>query len=690
MEQSRLIFEASPWWILPGVLIALVYAYLLYGRSNAFSTTWRLTLAAFRATLAFLLYLILLNPLLRTVFTQSESANYLLIVDNSASIKEARNGADTAMIVQLVEQMKKLLSEKNVNLRVVTFKGELPESSKIAFNHPITNIDKLMQSAFQKVEGRPLAGALLVSDGIFNQGLNPAYRQLNHPLSTLGVGDTTPRRDARIAAVYHNKVSFVGNKFPIQAEVEATGMGGQSAELLLKRGEQVIDKQVLKFNSRGLPNKIDFTVEAKQKGVEKYTLELKTQSDELTLKNNQRTIYIEILEGKERILIVAPSPHPDIKALRAALEKEENFEVQLYIPGMHVLDKKPYSLLILYQVPDILMSNAYNDVEKWINAGTPVWYMIGSLSNISKFNQVNPLINIQQRGIFDNINGYANETFNLFNIDQELRKRYKELPPLAVPFGDVTQKAQIENVLYQAVGNTRTSKPLLLIGTQQDKKTAVFMGEGLWTWRMQEAKLYDDTRAFDNLVVKTVQYLSAKDDKRKFRCTPVKIEVLANEKLGFETETYNSIFERVYQKKITLNLVGDNGKKFKYEFINSEANNIFEIPGMPPGIYKYTATAELDGKVETITGQVYVKEADLELSMLTANHELLRTLAENNGGKFYNSTTQLLDELSNKTFPATLRSKEEYKDLINLRWLFIILLMLLTTEWVVRKVKGEV
>ena len=66
-----------------------------------------------------------------------------------------------------------------------------------------------------------------------------------------------------------------------------------------------------------------------------YIIDVKPKADEFTTENNYRHAYIDVVEGKEKILIVAQAPHPDIKAIRYALEKNENYELSLFIPGLH-------------------------------------------------------------------------------------------------------------------------------------------------------------------------------------------------------------------------------------------------------------------------------------------------------------------------------------------------------------------
>jgi hypothetical protein len=52
-------------------------------------------------------------------------------------------------------------------------------------------------------------------------------------------------------------------------------------------------------------------------------VQLVGQPEEFTAQNNSRDAYIEVIDGKEKILLLAAAPHPDIKAIKSALEKNE-------------------------------------------------------------------------------------------------------------------------------------------------------------------------------------------------------------------------------------------------------------------------------------------------------------------------------------------------------------------------------
>src|SRR5690606_28956871 len=99
-----------------------------------------------------------------------------------------------------------------------------------------------------------------------------------------------------------------------------------------------------------------FHTSSSQKGIQQYTVEVVGLSDEHTLENNVQKVYVDVIDGRERILLLALTPHPDIKALRALVEKNENYELDVIIfssDGVPSDLEKIYDLVILHQLPDV-------------------------------------------------------------------------------------------------------------------------------------------------------------------------------------------------------------------------------------------------------------------------------------------------------------------------------------------------
>ncbi len=419
-----------------------------------------------------------------------------------------------------------------------------------------------------------------------------------------------------------------------------------------------------------------------------YVLEVKPLKGEFTFRNNVSHVYIDVIENKEKILLIAPSPHPDIKAIRAAIEKKENYEFRLYIPGITEYKEDKYDLIILHQLPDY-SGSAKNIVDKCIQDNNSILFIIGNQTNLNQFNNTNKVLNIISRqGQKDLVTPAFNNVFDRFITETEEQSVINNYPPLTVAYGEYTLKESADILMHQKIGNTISSRPLVVAGS--DRKQAVIAGEGLWQWRQLEYLETKDNKVFDKFIGNLVQYLSAKEDKRKFRVYPVSSEFLITDQVFFETEIYNDLFEKVYGQKIDLKITDENGKSTNYSYANGENNSRFEVKGLTQGIYRYTATTELGGKIEKSEGRFTIRELMLEALNTTADHELLRQLSAKNNGTFVkaNNLDPLAEAIILSKPKNILHTNEELVELISLPWLFFLFLALASTEWFMRKYKG--
>ncbi len=296
-----------------------------------------------------------------------------------------------------------------------------------------------------------------------------------------------------------------------------------------------------------------------------------------------------------------------------------------------------------------------------------------------------------QGGKADKVTAKFNSNFNLFNLDGDKLNILERLPPVLSPFGDYKPTSGSEIILYQRVGSLVTPKPLLIANTTTTRKSAIFAGEGLWQWRLEEFALTDKQEIVDEIIMKTLQLISVKDDKRKLRVYPIAPEFSVDEKIIFENEAYNDIYERIFNQEIKLDITDEKGKVRNYTYTINKDNSRFEITGLTEGVYRYKAATQVLGKSEMVDGQFIVRNTDLENLNSTADFNMLRTLASQNNGQFFvaNQLEKLKDFLSSNKAPDKVSSIEEMNEFINLKWVFFVLLALASIEWSVRKYLGS-
>lgn len=693
------------------LLVGAVYAFAMYqplprlaGSGTAvggFDKRTTYGLAALRFIVVSFLCFLLLNPLIRSVRTITEKPKVVLAVDNSESVAAAGRPALNRALTSL-QTLRQQLTDKGLDVSVRTFGDTVTDAdlTQIAFTQRTSNLSGLLSGIRSDYEGRNLTDVVLISDGIFNQGLSPTFGQYPFAVQTVGLGDTIAKKDIQLKGIVANRIAYLGNQFPVQAEIVSNGFQGRSATVVLRQNGRELGRQSVNFSKNDTFNQLTFQTTATQKGVQHYVVEILPQPGEFSTLNNRQDVYLDVIDGKEKVLLLALSPHPDVKALRNILERNQNYELDVRILTGTPAEATPpadktYDLLILHQIPDNGgLGNAL--VQKYLSTNTPVLFVLGNQSSLGPFNTSNPVMQVvAQPNQSDKVTGSFNGEFKQLNLDPAKLELLSKLPPMSVPYGEFRLQPGSEVVLWQQVGSVRTTKPLLALNVNagsvgRPRKAAVLAGEGLWLWRLEEYALTDKQEVVDELIQKVIQLISVKEDRRKLRVYPIRNEFVAGEKVIFETELYNDIYERLYDKPVRLEITDEKGITRSYNYTPTEANSRFEISRLPQGAYRFRASVSVNNRAEQSAGQFVVRDLQLEALNTTADHGLLRQLAKQTGGQFYGPTRvdALVKNLTARSHPARLSSTEEMNEIINWRWLFFVVLTLAAIEWGVRKFNG--
>lgn len=686
--QSGLLFTTPVWFVLLCVAAGALYAWFLYSQEAPWSKTINTALALVRGILVALICFLLLGPRVKNIETTTHQATAVLAIDNSSSMKEVA----PPLLESFLELEEKLRAE-GYQISVVP----LSEGDSLRFEEGKTNLSSFLGRIKNQFEGENLTDVILLSDGIVNEGSSPVFGTYPFKIHSVAVGDTIPARDIQITHVRANQVAFLGNQFPIQVDISAFGMRGQRAHVTLRQGNRVLGTKSVNIAEDNFFETIEWMTTSPEKGLQRFTIELNTLPGERTQSNNRRDVYIDIIDGRENILILALSPHPDLKALRSIISLNDNFELDMHIlslgPIPSELLKKKYDLVIFHQLPDLYNLWNNSEVTNLINSEIPAWFIYGGQTSVSVFNRVNKNVmitggNAQQ----DRVTGRFNKSFTAVVLDPQRLSRLDRLPPIATPFGEYAVVPGSEIILYQRIGNLDTERPLLSINVGNDgRKTAAFLGDGLWLWRQEEFSQTGKTEVTDELILKLIQLLSIKEDKRKFRVTPADREFNTREPVILLTEVYNDVYEKIYGQEVTLKITNEDNESSTYTYVNTEGQPEFRISGLKEGAYRYTASALINNQMEQVEGRFLVREIDLESINMTADHGMLRQLAAKTGGGFYleNQMPELFQQLKSSKSPDRLSSSEEVVEIIHLKWLFFLLVLLATMEWAVRKYLGQ-
>jgi hypothetical protein len=193
---------------------------------------------------------------------------------------------------------------------------------------------------------------------------------------------------------------------------------------------------------------------------------------------------------------------------------------------------------------------------------------------------------------------------------------------------------------------------------------------------------------FDELISKTVQYLSVKDDKRKFRVYASTESFDENEPVVLNATLYNDSYEPINTPDVNIEISNEKGKLYPFAFGKVESAYQLDAGLLPPGSYTYKASTTLAAKQYRAAGMFYVNKLDAEFQQTIANHHLLYQLSAQTKGKLFfpDGISSIKDELRKSERMKTLSYEDRrYEALISMKWLFFLILLLLSTEWFIRK-----
>lgn len=674
MDRSFLYLEYSGWWLLLIILLAASLSYFLYTKKNVpWNSAQNWTLAGIRFLGIFTLLTLLLSPSIRKVTNRVVDPVIAIALDNSQSVVQRGNSEDD--VFKVVRSLEEALDNQDIDVELIT----LNDSSD--FNFSTSNLSTLIKRMDEAMDQRHFVGTILITDGIYNRGSSPLYKNYIAPVFTIGLGDTIPPKDVSISRTLYNKVTYKGNETPIRLEISQEGFTNREISIQLHEKGSLVAEQKLRL--RNSIQEVEFILKSEDEGLRHLVATISNLGEESTLENNRSNIFMEVIDGRQQVLIVANAPHPDIKAIRATLAETGNYRTEVYIPQIH--DEKPNEVFDV-----IIFHGAFTSGINFTPKANPgKWYILSNESSITSVNRTLPFIKIERRGSQpDKVVGSFNQNFSKYKIEDA--SAFEEYPPVEVPFGNYSLSGPAEILMYQKLESVKTQKPLMVVFDDGTQKSAILLGQDIWKWKLQEAAINGNADQFKNLITKTVQFLSLKNDKKQFRFKVRESNFTDSEPALFDTEVYNDIYERIYGNDISIVIKSENGEQQNFSFSDSELNSTFRSPSFKPGIYQYEARVQIGDKFITDQGEFSVQDVNPEFTNLTADHQLLKNLSANSGGiyKHFNQSDQILSAIEEKNFKPVIKSEEDLLPLYRAWWWYLIIFSLFSAEWFLRKFWG--
>ncbi|MCF6181353.1 VWA domain-containing protein [Lutibacter sp.] len=657
-------------------LLLAVFQYIFKSKNEGKVKYW---LSLLRFLSVFLILVVFINPSINKISYQIVKPKLFVAIDNSQSIKFNNNDAIVTNLVKQVKNNKLLNSKFDINY--YSFGDKVSVLDSLTFNGATTNLSLPIQIIPETdlISKTPI---VLITDGNQTEG-SLDYTSYKNAIYPIIVGDTSTFEDIKISNVNVNTTTNINNNFPVELFVNYDG------KLPIHKKLTIYNNKKLVFNKRIDLSKTNTTInlliylKADKEGNQYYTAEIEALKNEKNRLNNKVYFSTKVIDNPIKIAIISTINHPDIGALKEAIESKKQLKVDLIINLDKDIEYKDYQLFIIYQ-PTVKV----NEIFKQINNLNKNYFIISGLH--TNWNYLNSAQNYFTKKDLQNsekFECFLNTDYSKFfvkNLD------FSSLPPLISNFGKFTFNQPYETLLYKKINGIKTNQPLLVTLNDNNRKIALMSGENIWKWRMQSFAKNKSFLNFDNFIANLIQYLSSKNSKNRLKVTAKSIYYL-NESIEVSATYFNENSEIDVRNKLWLTLYNKQHKFIKkIPFTVNQNQYKVNVSNLDTGVYHYV----ISDKSQTVyyKNSFKITAFNLEKQFKNSNYKNLQIIANNSSGNlFFQNNLRKLEKslISNPNFKSIQKKEIVKESIINWKWLLFLITLFLSGEWFLRKYIGK-
>ncbi len=700
-NKFHITFSGNPYLFFLGFLLILIYTIYVYKFTvPVINKFYKILLILLRTIALSLILLLLFDPVLNIIKKIKVEPVNLLFIDNSKSISQFSSSKTLTEIKSFTKDFSSNI--KGIN-KIFSFGKEVKELTEqqidsLKFNESSTHLNAILNyvEKFKNV-----TSVTIISDGIITEGKNPAVEieKLGIPFHTILVGDTTTSNDIKISSVRNNEFIYPGNKTEIEATITHTGFSNETVTVKLLENNKIIKAKNITLSSTGI-NRVSFLYSGKTVGRHKLTVIVESTQKEENKKNNSKITLVEVLETKKKIFLISGSPGNDLAAIKNSLINNNDLEIETVIQinstkfykNKKKFDKlKEADILLLVNFPsvntsDFLISKVIEAIKDFNKPFLLCFSNNTDFSKLKLFNNVLPFKFSGKNKLFiESQVQLPNYINNILGSSEQLKEEWEKLPPIYIAETNISPNITSEILLKS---NTLNEVPVIFSNNIAGRKSFIINAANIWKWKLEAP--HKEYKLFDNFILNIVKWLSSQNENAKFTIKPGKKNYKLGETIFFTASVYDETFNPVDDANITLEITNNN-KKIKLDF-NSLKNGLYEAKFEPttPGGYKYLGKLTLSkNKTKEVKGKFFIEPIELELFNSKAKKEILRSIAYKTSGSYFviQNSKSLLNELNKK---YNLNIKYNYKDnklhLSVLGFILIVIVLILSIEWLIRKI----
>ena len=741
------LLGAWPEWLLPVLALAAMAGLALligFRQRQAASRlkSWRAwVIWAVQSALIALLLLLLWEPAMSVSELNSQQNIIAVVVDDSRSMaiadsngKTRENAAMAALDGGLLDGLR-----KRFQVRIYQLGDGLKRVDNLREIAPVENATHLGEGLKQLVSSTsdlPVGAILLLSDGSQNSaeladaGIGAdtlqAIENRRLPVHTIGFGEQEPAHDMEVEDVSVATTAVAQARIAATVSLTQHGYTGRQATLTVRNGNSLLAARQITLGAEGRIQTEPLFLPVGSAGAKDLTFAVEPIPGEENTANNAVTRPVLVSEAKRSILYVEGEPRWEYKFIRRAEEDDPTVqfvsmlrtsENKIYRQGIsnpsELADGFPVRPEDLFGYSGIIIGSVAADyfsplqqelLHEYVDRRGGGILFLGGRRSLSDggwgASTLNDLLPTFLRGNHNfhrdpatvelTPEGEDSPITRILDDPAKNAERWKKLTYLA-DYEDPGDPKPGATVLVDMHAGGR-KMPLLITQNYGHGRTAILATGGTWRWQMSEP-LGDPSH--DLFWQQLLRWLIAATPGPVTASMPNRL-LMDQGQVRLSAQVHNPQFQPDADAHVTAHIVGPQGIDALVDMEPSQdqpGEYEAEWTAEKPGPYLAEVTAESPGTAPQQLGRsvlTFQREDGVAENFHTGqNQRLLQQLSSETGGQYWKSS-DLKDLPRNISYSEAGISVRSTRELWNMPAVFLLLLGLPGSEWLLRRKWGVV
>jgi len=716
-----------------GVFILSMIALGYSGLGKKLATRDLAVVALLRSFAISLVLFSLSQPLLELTARQPQPGVVGVLLDNSVSMKLEQDSASRSAYIQrqfddasgpLLQSLR-----RHFDTRLFSFGATARRVEDVAtldFDEGDSDLNQALQFAHASLQGEPLAGLIVISDGA-TQSIERlettllSLRAAGTPVYSIGVGETEYPRDIEISRIDLPRQALKGSRVNASLQIRQRGYAGESPELLVIDDSRILHRQPVRLTGEFQSLEVPLAIE--DAGARSLEFKIELMPGERIAANNQRRATLWIDPRKIRVLYFEGEPRFEFKFVRRAVAADE----QIALSGlMRTADAKfyrvgveseqelrngfpitreelfSYDALILGSVELGLLSREQQDmIVEFVNRRGGGLLMLGGRHAFSEggyhdsvLHDISPVMMAPraQPDFSRNIRLYptaaagVHPALQIADSSEKSLARWLTLPPLTV----VNPVRRIKPGATLLLGSSAADDEEAFVGMAFHRygrgKVVAFPVQNSWIWQMHhDIDLEDQTH--ETLWRQLLRWLTEGVPDR-MQMTLSDEAIHSGGRLTLHSQIRQADYTADNQARARAVVTAPTGLEQVIELSRDPSlAGVYsaELPATEAGDYQVRIETDEQGfEVESNTAQFFVSPEGDEYYQSEMNPALLQKIARQTGGEFRlaDNAAGLAEVLDKRQRGVNVLMRHELWDM---PVIFLLVILFLSAEWSYRR-----